>query len=73
MELYRIDSEIALFGEAYNNAINCVINHVNRLGWCWEYHKNWLDAHQLAAENGWLFDVDGNARYIVENEYYEEV
>ena len=73
MELYRIDSETALFGEAYNNAINSVIAYVNRLGWMWSYRDNWQDAHELAAENGWLFDVDGNARYIVESEYYEEV
>jgi hypothetical protein len=49
-----------LFGEAYNNAINNVINHLNALGWNWDYFNNWRDAHEFAEMHGVEFDINGN-------------
>lgn len=49
-----------LFGEAYNNAINNTIKHLNRLGFGWDYFNNWRDAHEFAETYGVNFDLNGN-------------
>ena len=57
METYKINQ---LFGEAYNNAINNIINTVNKLGWNWDYQNNCNDAHFFAEETNIKFDCNGN-------------
>ena len=49
-----------LFGEAYNSAINNIINHLNALGFRWNYANNWRDADEFAEMHGLEFDVNGN-------------
>jgi hypothetical protein len=58
--LYNIN---ALFGEAYNTAIENIISHVNKLGWNYDYRNNWNDAHQLAEDLKIRFDHNGEIAY----------
>lgn len=49
-----------LYGAAYEQAIDNVINTVARCGWGWNHTDNREDAHEIAMILQLQFDENGN-------------